>query len=315
MIALLFALACAPDASDDDTSAPADDAVDLRLTDADLPAEGDGDQVWWGPDEVIQPGEDKMYCLFGTYTGDDLGLHTLDSYQNKYGHHLLLMGTSASPLDYPDGTVADCSINGSLGMTDLQPFMLVTGTYVDGVKRDLAIDLQEGMAIKLNSGQRWVLQAHYINTGTDSIRAQDALVLGTVPVDSVTTWAAPFILNSSTFNLPPSQATTFSFECPVEADLSVLYVTGHMHQWGTSFKTELDGTVIYDEPEWNPQWRDAPPVQEFDPGTMRLTSGSTIRTTCSWFNDTEEALEFPTEMCDTVTVVYPQLTSIICDLQ
>jgi hypothetical protein len=269
--------------------------------------------VWWGPDEVIQPGEDKMYCLFGTYTGDDVGLHTMESYQNQYGHHLQLMGTTASPLDYPDGAVADCSMSGGLGMTDLEPLMVVTGTYVGGVERDLALTLQDGMAVKMAAGQRWVLQAHYINTGSDPVRAQDAMVIGTVPEADVTTWAAPFIMNSSTFSLPPSEATSFSFDCPVQANLNVLYVTGHMHQWGTSFKTELDGTVIYDQPDWNPQWRDAPPVQPFDPGEMTFAMGSTIRTTCTWFNDTDAPLQFPTEMCDTVTVVYPQLTSIICD--
>ena len=43
-----------------------------------------------------------------------------------------------------------------------------------------------------------------------------------------------------------------------------------------------------------------------------MSQGDVVRTTCNWFNDTEEPLEFPQEMCDSVGLVYPQLTPVIC---
>lgn len=310
---LLLSLACAPEGAD--TAPVADDVVDLRLTEADLPAYDPAtEQIWWGPDEVVQPGEDKMFCIFGTYTGADVGVHALATHQNEFGHHLLLMGTSASALDYPDGTVVDCSSDGQLGMAELEPLVLPTDVVIGGEDRDLGIALLDGMAVKLDEGQRWVLQAHYLNTGTAPVRVQDPALLTLLPEDEVETWAAPFVLNGDGFTLAPQETTTLSFDCPVEQDFNLLYVTGHMHEWGRSFRTEhLERGTLYEQTEWDPSWRDAPPVVAFTPGAYSLTAGDTLRTTCEWFNDTDEAITFPEEMCDTVTVVYPQMTAIICD--
>jgi len=313
MILSLALAACTPD-TPDTAEAVAYDVVDLRLTEADLPALGEGDAVWWGPDEVVEPGEDKMFCIFGTYTGEDAGIHALSTYQNTLGHHLLLMGTTASELDFPDGSVADCSAEGDLSMADLEPLVLPTSVQIGGVDRDLGIDLLDGMAVKIDQGQRWVLQAHYLNTGVDPIRVHDPAVLNLMPEAEVETWAAPFVLNSSDFRIPAQESATHSFDCEVPQDLNVLYVTGHMHEWGTAFRTEQIGLgTVYEQTEWDPEWRDSPPVQAYAPGSYLIPAGSTLRTTCNWFNDTDEDLTFPSEMCDTVTVVYPQLTALICD--
>jgi hypothetical protein len=135
-----------------------------------------------------------------------------------------------------------------------------------------------------------------------------------MPEAEVETWAAPFVLNSSDFRIPAQESATHSFDCEVPQDLNELYVTGHMHEWGTAFRTEQIGLgTVYEQTEWDPEWRDSPPVQAYAPGSYLIPAGSTLRTTCNWFNDTDEDLTFPSEMCDTVTVVYPQLTALICD--
>jgi hypothetical protein len=310
---LLFALACVAPAPSDEPSV--DDTVDLRLSDADVPLEaGATQELWWGPEAVIQPGEDKMFCIFGTYTGDDAGVHALDTFQNGYGHHLLLMGTTASALDFPDGTVADCSAEGDLSMADLEPLVLPTGGSVGGEWAEIGVALADGMAVKLDAGQRWVLQGHTINTTGEPLRVRDVARLTLLEEDAVETWAAPFVLNADDFTIPPGEAHTLTFDCPVETDLTALYLTGHLHEWGTSFRAEHVGVgTLYDIPEWDPSWRDAPPVERFDGAGYPLAAGDTLRTTCSWFNDTDEPLAFPTEMCASVMVVYPQLTAIICD--
>mgnify|MGYP003408685625 CR=1 FL=1 len=73
-----------------------------------------------------------MYCLFGTYTGDDVGIHAFDTYQGETGHHIVLMGTTSSELDYPDGAVIDCTATDSLPMADLEPLILPTGGNAGG---------------------------------------------------------------------------------------------------------------------------------------------------------------------------------------
>ena len=83
---MMLLLACA-----DESGGPAaqDYDVDLRLGAGDYDDPGADGMVIVGPDVVVGAGEDKMFCLVGTYAGDDMGVHDLITYQNTFGHQLL----------------------------------------------------------------------------------------------------------------------------------------------------------------------------------------------------------------------------------
>jgi hypothetical protein len=312
---LIALFAC--DATSDDAPATGEDAVDLRLREGDFTPPSATGETWYGPDVVVGPGQDVMYFLFGTYTGPDRGVHTLTTWQAEGGHHLVLMGTTASDLDYPDGTVVDCTQTNAVNMTDLEPMVLPTAAYVSGEPLATGFDIPDGTAVKLDEGQRWVLQAHYLNTGTEPVRVRDVAVLEYIEEDEVETWAAPMVLNDGDFVIPPGESATKSIDCAFQTDWNVLYLLGHMHEWGSAIRVEaIDGetvTTIYDQPEWEPSYRDAPPTNTYAPGEFLLPATTTLRLTCEWFNDTDEPLEFPHEMCVSVGMVYPQLTPAICD--
>ncbi|MFZ5475570.1 MAG: hypothetical protein ACOZNI_02240 [Myxococcota bacterium] len=315
---MILLFACAGEPADTDAPAAGEDYVDARIAEGDYQALSGLDVALEGPDMVVEPGDDVMVCRFGTYEGDDVGIHQLVTYQATWGHHLLLMGTTASEIDHPDGEQLDCGDGGALSMAELEPIMIPTRTYLDGVDLELGIDLAEGMAVKLDRGQRYVLQSHYVNSGTEPMRVRDIAVIEALAEDEVETWAAPLILNNDAFTLPPGEATDVAFDCEVPSDYNVLYWTGHMHEWGTSFKLERvlenDGVEpIYAVDEWEPSYRDTPPIDVYAPGEFPLPAGTVLRTTCSYFNDRDEALTFPHEMCDSVSVVYPQLTAVICN--
>lgn len=306
---LLLLAACG--GSEDSGSAPA--AVDLRLTEADLPELAENQMIWWGPDTVVEPYQDVMSCVYGTYEGEDVGLTDFAVYQAAFGHHLQLMGTTLSPVDAADGEVLDCTSTNSLPMSDLEPLMLPTSTNYSTVD----FDLPDGMAVKLDHGQRYVLQSHWINTSDEPVRLQDAAIFTTTPVDAVEQWAAPLIANRTEFELPPHQSTELAFDCTYDQDYRVLALLGHMHEHGSAFATDvvdLEGNVerVYEIPEWDASYRDAPPQNWYADGEMVLRAGETLRTTCAWYNDTDAPLTFPGEMCVTVTVVYPSLTPVIC---
>lgn len=311
MTLLLTLVACSSD-TDDSSATAAETAVDARLQEGtDYPAPGADDVLWYTPEVVIQPGEDVMYCLFGTYTGDDIGIHAFDTYQGEIGHHIVLMGTSASELDYPDDTVIDCTATNSLPMADLEPLILPTGGSV-GVG---GTTLPEGYAVKLRHGQRWVIQGHWLNTSTEPQRVKDVAVMNTLPVDAVAEWAAPLVMNHQGFELLPQQETHISFDCTFEHDYNVLYFLGHMHEYGTYFSLEQLGdgepASIY-ETAWDASYRDLPPVNAYGVGEFFLAAGTTMRTQCTWNNTTDNTIVFPHEMCDAVAMVYPALTSDIC---
>jgi hypothetical protein len=93
---------------------------------------------------------------------------------------------------------------------------------------------------------------------------------------------------------------------------------GHLHEWGTRYEVDhnrLDGSVdrVYEVPTWDVQFRDAPPIEFYDVGAKPIAAGETFTTRCSWFNDTDAPLEFPTEMCATVGFAYPLTVPVICE--
>jgi hypothetical protein len=314
LLLALAAVACAKDPVDLTDDSPTADAVDVRVTDADVGALGPDQLMWTGAEQVVEPGADVMFCQFGTYTGPDVGLHDVHTYQGAHGHHFQLMGTTTPAIDAPDGTVVDCTSDGDFDMGSLEPIGVPNEATVDGALSPLAMPLPDGMAIELESGQRYVLQSHYLNTTADPIRVQDKVVLSTVPTEDVETWAAPLIFNRDDFEIPARGALTQSFDCTAEADWNVLYMLGHMHEWGSSYAVdEVGGERVYDVPTWDPVYRDAPVVMDHTDDPMQMPLGSTWKTTCSWANDTDEVIVFPHEMCATVSLVYPQKTTVVCD--
>jgi hypothetical protein len=316
LIISLFACAGAP--VDLSGTTAEGEVVDLRVTDEELGELGPDQLVLDGPEVVVEPGTDVMICLFGTYTGPDVGLHDVHTFQARYGHHVQLMGTTTPALDAPDGTVVDCTgESGDFEMADLEPIGVTNGGTVDGDAIDIAMPLPPGMAVELESGQRYVVQSHYLNSGPDPIRVRDRAVLTTIPADQVETWAAPLIFNRDDFRIPAGGTLTTSFSCTVDADVSLVYLLGHMHEWGTSFQIDqVDGTTrtpFYAVPEWDPVYRDAPIVLSAVDDPVDIAAGTTFETTCSWANGTDEDLVFPHEMCVSVAFVYPQKTTLICD--
>lgn len=287
------------------------DVIDYTLDPADYPAPEGGEQ-WFGPEVVVQPYSEVQYCAFYTYTGPTMGMRSFQSWQAEGGHHLILLGTTAPTLDHPDGSMIDCTATADIPMTDFEP--LINAEPIS--QGESAIDLGDSMAVLLETGQRYVVQAHYLNTSSEVRKYRDIMAVGLVPEDTVETWAAAFALTDVSLDLPPGQESSITFGCDFDTDYNILYLTGHMHEWGKTFaldKTTTEGTErIFTLDPWDPVYRDAPPLAKFAPGEMPIGSGVTLTTTCTWNNDTEEALQFPHEMCATYGMLYPSRAPVVC---
>ena len=318
MIWILLACTTEPDGKPEDTGT----AVDLRVDPADLPALTADQMLWLGPETVIPAYTDTMICVFGTYTGPDIGMHSIETWQGAGGHHMVLMGTTLGADVFADGDVADCTSNGTVAMQDMDPLILNTS----GNTNDLELPLPDGMAAKLRSGQRYVLQSHYLNTTDQPLLVRDVGVSDTIPEEDVAIWTAPLVYNYSDMEIPAGGAMEISFDCSFSDDFYYLYLQGHMHEWGTRIRIDqVDAgqgdsgsgdevlTNHYDIDPWMPEMRDLPPTNIYEKDSFLVPAGTMMRTTCAWQNDTEEALLFPHEMCDGVAMVYPSEVPRICN--
>jgi len=246
---------------------------------------------------VIGPGEDKMYCTEMTYQGDDTAFTQVDTLQGKFGHHVILVSTSAPK---GDGQTYDCT-----EMREFLPLAIPTDSW------------PTGHGSSLTKGTPVVMQIHYVNTSAQPILVRDVIRLKKMPVADVTTWVAPFALNHEIFHVEPHQTGTVNFDCTIPSAAKLLLVGGHMHENGTAFKVEWGPsatalTKLYEVTEWQAEYRDSPPVNLYTTNQQDVPAGTVMRTTCSWKNDTNDALHYPHEMCATFGLLAGTKESYVC---
>jgi hypothetical protein len=274
-----------------------------------------GWEAFYSPEYIVPPYTDQTMCYFDTYTGPDIAVPWAGFYQNlDFGHHVVLMSSLADEDDWPDGTVADCTETDSGIMVDARPF-LFAGALVEEEAPEMV--LPEGMAIKLKSGTRFVIQSHHINYTDAPIRVNDVVFLDTQPLEEVESFAAPWVHTQTDFTIPPGEELSLDVTCAFDSDIHLLSLLGHLHEWGTAYRVthrRADGSeeIVYDIPRWDTYFRDAPPITTWAPGEFAVSAGDEFTTTCSWYNDTDEPLSFPYEMCATVGFAYPLTVAMVC---
>jgi hypothetical protein len=172
------------------------------------------------------------------------------------------------------------------------------------------------MAASIKQGDRYMIQSHYVNTSENDVLIRDVVNVGLQAPETVETWVAPIVFTRVQFELPPQQQSTVEFDCTLEGDYSVLFMFGHLHEWGTSIQFgKVNGSgvdSVLDVNPWQKEYRDAPPVSDYSLDPLILKTGDVVRTDCNWNNDTDDVMVFPKEMCAIAGMAYPSKVPIIC---
>lgn len=273
-------------------------ARDLRV---EIPAAEKGMYDLVTTEQIIEPGEEKMFCTDFVYHGEDVAMWKVDARQGKFGHHVILLGSKKPK---PEGTTYDCTDIST--MKDFEPFAIM--------------DLPEGSGTPLPANKPLVIQMHYVNTSTEPILVRDVIRIGIKPQSEITRWVAPFGLNSGNFEVPPRAAEfTTTFDCTVKQDADLLLLGGHMHENGMKMFTQL-GTDVnnlvtkYQVDAWKPDYRDAPPVELFMSTPIKVKAGMILRTSCTWTNSSDKTLTFPHEMCASFGLLAGTKDSWVCNI-
>jgi hypothetical protein len=162
--------------------------------------------------------------------------------------------------------------------------------------------LPKGAVFRLHAGEALAVQTHYLNSTPREIEGTselDAKFGDPGPDDNVASILGT--LNSA-FEIPANGTLRDESRCTLQKDASIVMFSNHMHEWGKSITTRLEGpqgtTVLKDDPVWVSEWASNP---NFDVRTVEdplvLTAGTTIVTECYWENDQTYALTYPAEMC------------------
>lgn len=298
-------------------SAVDDDMIDQRV---ELAPPQEGSVRIQLPELIVPAGEELQTCWVADWVAEeDTLVEALVTYQGSMGHHLAVL---ASVVPREPGEVFDCTQLES--MTNLRPAVL-PDTVHQGDEVSEVYKLPDNFAVRVPANTTLVFQSHYVNVSNKDAVTADVADLRIVPPSDEVIETSYFILNDARVDIAPGTGSR-NLHCNVEHDdLNLLVMFGHMHDWGTSISIEHEGpegrNVLWEEPEWRVDYRDAPPITVFDPSSpMSMHVGDRMNLNCNYNNDTGEPLRFPTEMCVAVALYYPAIRNeengvILCDEQ
>jgi hypothetical protein len=215
-------------------------------------------------------------------------------------HHSLLYGVGSG---YEPNSIQECA-----------------GLHFDGVLMPaFGIDQlpsDTGFQIPGGSGQMFMLEMHYINTGgpaTDSTAVKLCATRTKRANTATLTWLGTENLGG-VMGMPPHAQSTFSGTCSpgrtglaASDDVHLLMLVPHMHQLGTRSQTVLHrvagGTEMLLDAPYDYA---SPQVYRLD---ALLHAGDTLETSCVFNNTTDNYVAFgPTltdEMCYNFALAYP----------
>ena len=293
-----------PEADDDDTV----ECVDLQEEQTPRLSDSYFIEV---PTMVVAPGEEVVFCLYGTYEGPDSGIvGFFPEAPEGFLHHSLMKRVDDD--EFTDGTLFDCTAEEF--QFPPKPTLVEWAGGTDGNW----IGLPEGVGFKLEEGQRWVTDVHYINTSTDRLCMNTSFELELTAEEDLLGYAGTFNLDGGAPDLPANQESTVTFTCAWPSDVNILALAGHMHRYGDSYRVDrLFDTgppeTVYHVDPWLPEYRYEAPGLTFGLGEFVMAEGEELETTCTWDNSTDSRLTYPDEMCTTYGVAFPLETSFHCD--
>lgn len=148
-----------------------------------------------------------------------------------------------------------------------------------------------------------MLNTHFINPTDHEIDGYSAVDFRFAEVSEDRTIAAMFVTGSGTFRLAPHADTDATANCEMTNELQFILFTNHMHEHGASAITELvraDGSVelVHEDPAWTYEMQFKAVYSKWPlEAPLRVMPGDTLRTRCTWRNETAQEVTYPREMC------------------
>jgi hypothetical protein len=237
--------------------------------------------------------ENPNFCVKKALT-EDIYVHAIRPVHPPGTHHTLL-------------TIGDASDNCTTAVAT--GFIYAAGVGTEG------LTLPDGVALKLPAGRVLNLGLHIYNTSDQELTGTSAMEIVAMDPKDVEYEADSVLAGPVGFSLPPHQRSVVTHDCQLNSDQTVYALFPHMHQWGVHLKTTVTmggaPKVIHDgDYQFNEQFQI--PIDPF----LQLTTGDSVRTECTYDNDTDHEITFgessDTEMCFSVLFRYPKQPTSIC---
>ncbi len=257
----------------------------------------------------VAPGADLNYCQW-VADPDTVDRQVVDfkHYQSLGGHHEVLYATTKIA---PIGTTEICSVQDMLNVNFLGGG---EGTVTS------AVDLPGGYAFALPAGSGLMVNAHYLNSTDQALNVQSVADVKFGDPANPLKPAGFVAVNYDEFMIPANSVHTEDAYCTAPRDLSFFLWGNHMHQWGMAETTELihaaDGThtMMENSPSWSAELTYNTPWINYGVTTPFIVkAGDTFHLSCTWNNNTDSPILFPTEMCVGTGFTLEAMPQAVCE--
>lgn len=262
---------------------------------------------YFTPPITVPAHEDATFCTYlDATTADTLYFRATHGRQMRGGHHVAVFYANA-PSD--DHTPHVCT------NAEMSNYVFAAAAGGEGGQDT---NMPPGVGLRIEAGRQIVLQSHYINTSD-----QPRVVMDMVDIEVTTPEASPTIVDSfalinSEFSVPP-RAHNHILEktCRIDEAMDIYLLLGHTHESGILFEVERSaaGTgapeLLYHATD-GPLLRDNPQILTYQT-PLHFDAGDVLTLRCGWDNMSDEALEWPSEMCVALMYYGPGRGWLTCD--
>ena len=237
----------------------------------------------------VPPGMEVYKCQnFANPFGKDVDVSEFESHMTKGSHHLLFF--------YKPGVT-----NGALESCSGLEF---AATPYSTQLPDDQVTFPATVAAQIPQTTGFRLQAHYLNTTSQTITAHVTATLHTVDPSTITNPAGVMFIVQPNFSVPPMTTQVVSYDCTIPQDMNVMKVQAHMHKHGQLFTSNIDGTPWYSTMTWSD------PAPAFYSPPQVVHAGQHLHYECTFQNDGSTPLTFgesaqTNEMCIMAAAFYP----------
>ena len=273
------------------------------------PAEGEGFQL--SMTATVEPYTEAWICeVYPMPIDEPASVNWMKFIQTEGMHHMTLSTPSLTDSPFEHGTY-NCE--------DLYTEMLPDQVMFYGNQgfADGEMHLPDGVAATFPTGLDILHEVHYVNPTEETIQLYSIVNAYTIPDYEVEEGIWGGQVRDEYINIPANSEHTEWTRCVMNEDIEVLFLASHFHQLGIQFDIALfDGTDAGEVFYSNTDWHD-PKIVQYEPA-LSIKAGTGFEFTCTWQNDSDEAIEYGTtstdEMCNLAIVHTPMSITAQCEV-
>jgi len=256
----------------------------------------------------LEAGTEAEHCQFVKGPAEELFVNRDEVRYSKGSHHVLVYETEYTeiPTQKENGTavdtsgVFDCSDGATNGWRITK---LIGGSQnLDGASM---LSFPPDVAMRVRPNAVLMINAHYINTSSETIEPEVRINLHTIPKDQVKQEGDLLFLYNAFIHVGANGQGRARMRCKIHNDITIQNVQSHMHARGVGYEARIAGQKdpFYTTTKW-----EGVPVKDFGDGLV-IKAGEWFDYACDYNNaEAREVFQGPRstdEMCMLIGSYYP----------